>query len=74
MAWTRFKNKQSKDLKEDSDYEPTRKMLERNIHIKKGKTGYEIPHKVYGEKLRGEVLWEEGYMERFGCNKTFTLH
>jgi len=45
MALTRFKNKQSNNLtpKEDSEYESTRKMLERNIYIKKGKTGYEIP-------------------------------
>jgi hypothetical protein len=42
MAWTRFKNRQSQDSKEDSEYESKRKMLERNIQIKKGKTGYEI--------------------------------
>jgi len=37
MALTRFKNKLSHDLKEDFEYESTRKMLERNIYIKKGK-------------------------------------
>jgi len=31
MAFTRFKNTQHHDLKEDSEYESTRKMLERNI-------------------------------------------
>jgi hypothetical protein len=52
MALIHFKNKQSHNLKEDSEYEPTRKMLERNIYIKKGKTGYEISKEAYGEKLR----------------------
>jgi len=42
MALIHFKNKKSHDLKEDSEYASTGKMLERNIYIKKGKTGYEI--------------------------------
>lgn len=51
MALTCFKNKQSHNLKEDSEYESKRKMLERNIYIKKKKTGYEILYEAYGEKM-----------------------